>query len=844
MTPPAPKELEALLAHAGWIRSLARTLVSDPNRADDLVQQTWVAALEHPPGPSVSLRRWLAAVMRNFARQVRRGELRRIDRESQSARPEARPSAHESVEAIAVQRELFEAVIGLEEPYRTTIFERFYEDILPREIARRHGVPVKTVKTRLSRGLEKLRADLDRRHKGRREAWLPALLPLAGWPGLPAPTVGMLVMNTKLKIAAVALLLVGALAVVWTSSSGDGGPSAALASAEQPELASEPARAGSTLTEPSGTERREGATEPMRTAQPSASRQATVTLVRGRVIDTRGTPMPGVPLCSCVRVLGTGLETFRSAEHATNAAVATSASDGSFEAPMPQGGTTFVACGPDLTTVFAADVWSSRALQEIVVVVAPRGGVAGRVVDPEGSPIAEAEVEIRPSASVLRGLGAITDQSFEMPWRARTDDRGRFEILDAPAMGDAELAITAVGWSEANEPAPDRPAFDLRIVLRREEEEVLRGEVVDPEGRPVPGARVACGGEVTRADEEGRFVLRPGSNNFMGTNSFGPDAILALKEGWLPARFVKPEQGWPARITLQLQGEPLAILGRVVDAEGEGMAGVEVWAIDEHGFGIEMEEVGHVGFHKSIERLLRGGAETVGTESDGSFVLGGLLPGRYRLGCLQRETLLSVKTEPTEAGARDVVIRLGNEVRCVRIAGRVRYQGGAPVAGIQVFPGHSVEHWPYGQPMPVFGDATMTDAEGRFEFDRMSPEGLSLQIASPDIFLVDWKPTAESRLDELEIIVSRRCHLQVDLGDRKDLADSFYVLDANGKRLMLIEHRGPIATMGETAAITDGLSPVKSVPEEGRIVVLQKGLVEVARLPIDLVPGELRVLRP
>ena len=37
MTPPVPKELEALLAQAGWIRSLARSLATDPNRADDLV---------------------------------------------------------------------------------------------------------------------------------------------------------------------------------------------------------------------------------------------------------------------------------------------------------------------------------------------------------------------------------------------------------------------------------------------------------------------------------------------------------------------------------------------------------------------------------------------------------------------------------------------------------------------------------------------------------------------------------------------------------------------------------------------------------------------------------------
>ena len=37
---------ETLLAHVGWMRRMARSLVLDPDRADDLVQQTLLAALE------------------------------------------------------------------------------------------------------------------------------------------------------------------------------------------------------------------------------------------------------------------------------------------------------------------------------------------------------------------------------------------------------------------------------------------------------------------------------------------------------------------------------------------------------------------------------------------------------------------------------------------------------------------------------------------------------------------------------------------------------------------------------------------------------------------------------
>src|SRR5262249_60113810 len=104
MPDPLPLQPDRLLEHAGWVRSLARRLVRDAAAADDLAQQTFAAAIERPPSPDRPVRRWLAAVLRNFARQARRTESRRLARERVAARAEALPSTAELVERLAAQR--------------------------------------------------------------------------------------------------------------------------------------------------------------------------------------------------------------------------------------------------------------------------------------------------------------------------------------------------------------------------------------------------------------------------------------------------------------------------------------------------------------------------------------------------------------------------------------------------------------------------------------------------------------------------------------------------------------------------------------------------------------------
>jgi RNA polymerase sigma factor (sigma-70 family) len=139
--------------------------------AEDLVQDAWVAALERPPRDDRPLRGWLATVLRNRWRDLGRERGWRERRERAAARDEALPSAHELVERASVQRTLVEAVLELEEPYRSTVLLRFFEGLPQREIARRTSTSVATVNSRLTRAPSDCasgsRAAADARHGSR-----------------------------------------------------------------------------------------------------------------------------------------------------------------------------------------------------------------------------------------------------------------------------------------------------------------------------------------------------------------------------------------------------------------------------------------------------------------------------------------------------------------------------------------------------------------------------------------------------------------------------------------------------------------------------------------------------
>src|SRR5262245_49137989 len=153
--------LEQLLAESSWLNALARALLGDEHEAEDVAQETRLAALKHAPADPDHARAWLVRVVRNFARRARRRRLRAERRERLAAAPEALPSSEELVGQAQAQRRVVDAVLELPEPGRSTLLLRYFHAIPAREIAARQRLPVETVRTRIKRALATLRARLD-----------------------------------------------------------------------------------------------------------------------------------------------------------------------------------------------------------------------------------------------------------------------------------------------------------------------------------------------------------------------------------------------------------------------------------------------------------------------------------------------------------------------------------------------------------------------------------------------------------------------------------------------------------------------------------------------------------
>ena len=230
-------EIESMLQESDWLHALARSLVRDASRADDVVQDAWIAALQHQPHlpTAEDFRRWISAVVRNNARQVLRSEGRRSEREQSVARSEDTQSTQDLYHRTRRRQEIVDHVLQLDEPYRAVILLRYFEGLPPRKIAARLDLPVNTVKTRLQRGMDQLRARLTRDY-GDSTGWALALIPLAlgsGWGGtklLYASRLETLWSSLTLKLA-VGLAATGA--VVWGVASNLGDPEVAPARNEQ-----------------------------------------------------------------------------------------------------------------------------------------------------------------------------------------------------------------------------------------------------------------------------------------------------------------------------------------------------------------------------------------------------------------------------------------------------------------------------------------------------------------------------------------------------------------------------------------------------------------------------------
>ncbi|WP_256975639.1 MULTISPECIES: RNA polymerase sigma factor [unclassified Paenibacillus] len=155
----SPEDLNELMRqHGQEVWNYAYFLTKRKDWADDIAQETFLKVFRSPNryrGES-SMQTWLFAITRNCAFNYRRSAfLRRVIPVGQPERPGREPSAEAVAMGNQLADEIWETVMALPAKYRELlVLDAKYEMSL-KEMAELTGLPVGTVKSRLSRARRK-----------------------------------------------------------------------------------------------------------------------------------------------------------------------------------------------------------------------------------------------------------------------------------------------------------------------------------------------------------------------------------------------------------------------------------------------------------------------------------------------------------------------------------------------------------------------------------------------------------------------------------------------------------------------------------------------------------------
>lgn len=153
----------AILAELPRLRRYARALVRDRDVADDLVQDCIEKALARMDGwqSGDNPRRWLFAIMHNlFVDQLRRMKRRGTSVSYEDAIGSALVTEPSQLESIAA-REVLQALQAIAPDRRSALVLVAVEGLTYAEAATVLGIPAGTVMSRIARGREELRRELE-----------------------------------------------------------------------------------------------------------------------------------------------------------------------------------------------------------------------------------------------------------------------------------------------------------------------------------------------------------------------------------------------------------------------------------------------------------------------------------------------------------------------------------------------------------------------------------------------------------------------------------------------------------------------------------------------------------
>lgn len=173
-------QMQQILEQDDWLRRMAHRLFHDGERARDAAQDVWAAELAGGRSTEPS-RPWRFGVLRNLRREGFRADQRREAhaREMRARGVAVAPATDEVVADLQLREHATRALLALDEPWRTTLYLRYVNDLTVSAVAAQMGVAQSTASQRIGEGLETLRRELDSSYGEGRAAWLAALAPLA-----------------------------------------------------------------------------------------------------------------------------------------------------------------------------------------------------------------------------------------------------------------------------------------------------------------------------------------------------------------------------------------------------------------------------------------------------------------------------------------------------------------------------------------------------------------------------------------------------------------------------------------------------------------------------------------
>ncbi len=293
----------------------------------------------------------------------------------------------------------------------------------------------------------------------------------------------------------------------------------------------------------------------------------------------------------------------------------------------------------------AAVVVEPEAEASVSILLSEGGFVTGRVVDPDGRPLAG-----RLRVEVFDEHGLPSSASDRMAADAKAD--GTF------ALGPLPVGTLGIGVS-----APRHATRRLEATIARgravdlgdvalETGLVIHGRVRDGEGSGIEGASVRASMRRAVERHEGEATSEADGAYLVAGLKPGTYQLIASRSGFAPAHATAQAGGDPVDLVMEAGGE---IAGRVVDAEGQPAEDATLSAERADG-----AEAGGLGAYAAAD------------EGEGRFVLRDLAAGGYVV-----QARASDRGEASIAGVR-VVAGKRTEV------GTLRLRGGGAVRGTVV----------------------------------------------------------------------------------------------------------------------------------------------------------------